>query len=192
MSRKLLCHFLFSILLGTWLTVAQAAPDPAVVELLRQGGKLVLVRHAATVAGFGDPPGFRLDDCGTQRNLSEQGRIASRRFGEQLREHDIPIAQVRSSAWCRCLDTATEAFGDAASVEAWAPLNSFFAGQGDRNAQTQAALAGLAALPDDEVWVWVTHQVNITALTGVSPAMGEALVVALRDGKPEVLARWRP
>ncbi len=191
-SRRSVLAFIALALYWAGVPAAQAAPDATVLELLRQGGKLILIRHAATEPGIGDPPGFRLDDCSTQRNLSEQGRAASRRFGEQLRQAGIAVSQLRSSAWCRCLDTATEAFGNTVEIEAWPPLNSFFRGQGERDAQTRAALAGLADLPDDEVWVWVTHQVNITALTGVSPAMGEALVLALRDGKPEILARWRP
>lgn len=166
--------------------------EERVFELLREGGNVVLVRHAPTVAGIGDPPGFDLADCATQRNLSEAGRAVSRRLGSWLRDADVPIAAVRSSAWCRCVDTATLAFAPELPVEVWSPLNSFFAGQGDRESQTRAALAALRDLPPQANWVWVTHQVNITALTGTSVAMGELLVTRPGDGRLQVLARWRP
>jgi phosphohistidine phosphatase SixA len=55
----------------------------------------VLMRHAATDPGAGDPPGFRLDDCATQRNLSAAGREDARRVGNAFRAHRIPVARVR-------------------------------------------------------------------------------------------------
>jgi broad specificity phosphatase PhoE len=169
-----------------------ASADDA-LELMREGGKVLLVRHASTVPGLGDPPGFRLGDCTTQRNLSESGREESGRLGARLREAGVPIAEVRSSEWCRCVDTAELAFaGHGVSVMVWPPLNSFFRGQGDAQAQTTAARAALSNLPKDSNWVWVTHQVNITALTGVVPAMGEVVVAAPGPDGLQVLARWRP
>ncbi|MGL1834027.1 histidine phosphatase family protein [Rhodocyclaceae bacterium SMB388] len=179
-------------LCATSVGALDGASDERVFELLREGGNVVLVRHATTVPGIGDPPGFDLADCATQRNLSDAGRAASRRLGNRLRDADVPIAAVRSSAWCRCLETATLAFAPDLPVEVWAPLNSFFAGQGDRESQTRAALAALRDLPPQANWVWVTHQVNITALTGTSVAMGEVLVTRPADGRLQVLARWRP
>lgn len=171
---------------------ALASADDA-LELMREGGKVLLVRHASTVPGLGDPPGFRLGDCTTQRNLSDSGREESRRLGTRLREAGVPIAEVRSSAWCRCVDTAELAFaGQQIPVEVWPPLNSFFRGQGDAEAQTAAARVALSNLPKDSNWVWVTHQVNITALTGVVPAMGEVVVAAPGPEGLQVLARWRP
>lgn len=182
-------------MVGVGVTSAGASDrssEERVFELLREGGNVVLVRHATTVSGIGDPPGFDLADCATQRNLSDAGRAESRRLGSRLRDADVPIAAVRSSAWCRCVDTATLAFAPDVPVEVWSPLNSFFAGQGDRESQTRAALAALRDLPPQANWVWVTHQVNITALTGTSVAMGEVLVTRPTDGRLKVLARWRP
>jgi Histidine phosphatase superfamily (branch 1) len=79
---------------------------------LRQGGYVLLIRHADAPGTF-DPPGFKLGVCSTQRNLSEEGRAQSRRLGELFRSKNVPIAQVFSSEWCRCIDTATLAFGAA-------------------------------------------------------------------------------
>lgn len=169
---------------------ASAAPGDDIWALLRAGGWAVLLRHAQTDPGVGDPPGFRLDRCDTQRNLSAAGRAQARRLGDALRAQGVQIAAVRSSAWCRCIDTAQLAFG---RVERWPALDSFFAGQGDGAEQTRALRRGLAALQAPANWVLVTHQVNITALTGETPAMGELFLVRPRplpDGPLPVLARW--
>lgn len=163
--------------------------DAEAAALLREGGNVVLIRHATTVSGVGDPPGFRIDECATQRNLSDSGRDEARRLGVALRETGARFSQVRSSAWCRCVDTARLAFDVAPTV--WQPLNSFFAGQGDGSVQTRAALAEARSVPAGENWVWVTHQVNISALTSVFPAMGEILITRPDAAGLKVLARWR-
>lgn len=193
MSRALrwFRRLLVALLLLSSLVAPVSADD--VLALMREGGKVLLLRHASTVPGLGDPPGFRLDDCATQRNLSEAGREESYRLGARLREAGVPVAEVRSSAWCRCVDTAELAFGgQGVAIEVWPALNSFFRGQGDADAQTAAAREALANLPRTSNWVWVTHQVNITALTGVVPAMGEVVVAAPGPEGLQVLARWRP
>ena len=57
--------------------------------LLRQGGCVVLMRHALTEPGIGDPAEFRLGVCSTQRNLSDEGRAQSRRTGEAFQREGI-------------------------------------------------------------------------------------------------------
>ena len=96
-----------------------AADDEALWTLLRGGGQVIMLRHAGTIGTFGDPPGFRLEDCSTQRNLTEAGREQARKIGEVFRAREVPIARVLSSSVCRCLDTARLAFGRA---EPWWPL----------------------------------------------------------------------
>ncbi len=142
-------------------------------EWRREGGVL-LIRHAATEAGLGDPPEFVLGQCRTQRNLSEKGRQASRQLGLSFRQLGIQPDVVRSSQWCRCQDTARLAFGQ---FEDWPALNSTFAGQGDAAAQQMALRQRLQNLPAGRMEVWVTHQVNMSALTGAYPAMGEGFLV---------------
>jgi len=160
-----------------------AAPAAGFWDLLRAGGCVVLMRHAVTVAGVGDPPGFRLDDCSSQRNLSEAGRQQARALGEAFQRERVQLAEVRSSAWCRCVDTAQLAFG---RHTVWAPLNSFFQ-VGDRAAQTRAVLQGVAGLKAPANWMLVTHQVNMTALTGEFPASGEVFVTRFDPAQPERL-----
>ncbi|MBL0942818.1 MAG: histidine phosphatase family protein [Hydrogenophaga sp.] len=164
------------------------AQDRDFWSLLREGANVVLMRHARTEPGVGDPPGFRLGECGTQRNLSAEGREQARRVGEAFRREGIRLDEVRSSAWCRCIDTAQLAFG---RHTVWAPVNSFFDGAGERDAQTRAVLAALRGLRAPANWMLVTHQVNITALTGENPAMGEVFVARPEaDGQRlRVLAR---
>ena len=174
-------HLLLGLAAGLHVSLHASEADPA--SLLRAGGVTVLLRHAQTEPGTGDPEGFRLGDCGTQRNLSEAGRAQARSIGAWFRDRQLVPQAVRSSAWCRCIDTAQLAFGAQA---AWPVLNSFFAGQGEAEAQTRDLRAALKALKPGAFEVWVTHQVNITALTDVVPAMGEAVIV---DAQGRIRAR---
>ena len=168
-------------LLSRWAAIVLAAlaaggaqANDSLWSLLREGGHAVLIRHAATEPGLGDPPNFRLGDCSTQRNLSAEGRAEARRLGDAFRERKVPVERVLSSAWCRCQDTARLAFGE---YEVWAPLNSFFTDSSRGAPQTRALLERLAGMPARSNLVLVTHQVNITAATGVFPASGEMVVV---------------
>lgn len=169
----------FAIVLCCGMAGAAAAHgSPQLWAALRSGAAVALVRHAEA-PGTGDPAGFRLDDCSTQRNLSPAGRAQAARLGDSFRRQGIAGAEIRSSAWCRCRDTAAGlALGP---VQEAAPLNSFF-GDSDAAAERTAALRRLiAGLPAGKAAVLVTHQVNITALTGVFPRSGEVIVVQ-RDG----------
>lgn len=161
-----------------------ASAQDAVWEMLRTGGYVLLMRHAQTVEGTGDPPGYSLDDCKTQRNLSEAGRAQARRTGEAFRARGIALDEVRSSAWCRCLDTARLAFG-AATV--WPPLNSFFDAPERRPQQTTDVQALIGNVKPPKNLMLVTHQVNITALTGEAVASGEIFVVTPPAGPGERL-----
>jgi phosphohistidine phosphatase SixA len=166
--------------------MAQTERRASKVELLatwRKSGGVLLIRHAATESGIGDPPGFVIGQCRTQRNLSEAGRQASRALGAWLQAQNFKPDAVRSSQWCRCQDTARLAFG---AYEDWPALNSTFAGQGNPAAQQQALRERLQALPAGRTEVWVTHQVIMTGLTGAYPGLGEGFVV---DRQGRLLAR---
>lgn len=174
--------------------VAAAAPpddggDPAIAAL-RAGGQAILMRHAATVAGTGDPPGFRLDDCATQRNLSEAGRREASTAGERLRRAGVRVDEALTSAWCRCRDTAE--LMAVAPVRVEPAINSFFDGQGDRVAQTAAARRLIASWRGPGNRLLVTHQVNITALTGIFPQQAEMLVLTPDDNGFTLIGRIRP
>lgn len=163
------------------LAHAQSTPD--IAALLLAGACVVLIRHAATVPGIGDPANFKLGDCSTQRNLNEAGREQSRRIGQWFKSHQLRARAVYASAWCRGRDTAELAFGAHAVLSA---LNSTFNNGTQPEPLTQILRTRLKAIPVGEFEVWVTHQVNITALTGEYTGMGEGLVV---DTNGSLLAR---
>jgi broad specificity phosphatase PhoE len=155
----------------------RAGADASLWEALRKGGYVVLIRHASTEPGLGDPKGFRVGDCATQRNLSEAGREEARRIGRRFREERVPVRAVYTSPWCRCRDTAVLAFGRA---EDWEPLSSFFDFPDREAAYTESVKQrvsgyGRRALPGNVVMV--THNVNIAALTQLSVATAEIVVV---------------
>jgi broad specificity phosphatase PhoE len=156
------------------------ADDARALDALRAGGCAVLMRHAKTDPGIGDPPGFRLGDCSTQRNLSPAGRAQAKNFGEMLRERGVRIDEVRSSQWCRCIETARLAF-PALPVQPFEALNSFFDDRRTEPQQTAAVRRYLATLGARNALL-VTHMVNISALTGGFSAMGDALVVREMSG----------
>lgn len=158
-------------------------PEPVTVwEHLEQADRqlyTVLLRHALA-PGTGDPAGFRLGDCATQRNLSAAGQDQAQRIGAAFRERDIAVVQVLSSQWCRAIDTAT--LMDLGPVEPFEPLNSFFRDRSTAPMQTAQIQTYLRRQPNQGVIVMITHQVNITALTGVVPGSGQAVVVTLDEG----------
>lgn len=158
-----------------------AADDPA--ALLRQGGCVLMLRHAQTEPGIGDPPEFKLGVCSTQRNLSASGKQSAVRMGQWFKARDLQPQVVLTSAWCRCVDTANLAFGKS---QLWAPLNSVFGDRLPLPDQTEALRQALKQLAAGQFQVWVSHQVNVSALVGQFMAMGEGVILD-RDAK--VLAR---
>jgi len=161
----------------------------ALLPALTAGGCVLLLRHAQTVPGIGDPPGWRLDVCATQRNLSDEGRAQSARLGAMLTRAGVPLGPIRSSRWCRCLDTARLAFG---RVEPWPALDSFFEDRSTAAERTEQLRAWALAFRGPANAVLVTHQVNATALTGDWLAMGEVLVLRPERGALRQFGRFAP
>ncbi len=160
---------LFSVLPGP-----SVAEEAAAWQGLRSGGHVALMRHALA-PGTGDPAAFTLGDCSTQRNLSDRGRGQAARIGARFRDRGIETARVFSSQWCRCLETA-ELLG-LGPVEELPILNSFYERRENEDRQTRGLEDWLAEQDLDRPVVLVTHQVNITALTGVFPTSGEMVVL---------------
>lgn len=164
-----------------FLALSIAAPAGAnepLWELLRAGGQVVLMRHTETTPGVGDPPGFRIDDCATQRNLSQSGREQARRIGEALRRRGARIGEVLTSRWCRAVDTAQLAFG---RFTVWPELNSTFHDRAPQATQTAAVRRRMAAFRGPDNLFLVGHGSNILALTGIHPRQG-GMVVATPGG----------
>jgi phosphohistidine phosphatase SixA len=177
-------HTVF-VLLAWAATLAGAQPSASQL----QPGSVVLIRHALA-PGVGDPAAFALNDCKTQRNLSDEGRTQAVRIGEFFRQQRVPVEVVWSSQWCRTRETADLAF-PGLRVDKVA-FNSFFGEPDNAPAQTREAKALLDAWQGSGLLVVVTHQVNITAITGVVPGSGEAVVLRREAGQWKVVARVSP
>lgn len=149
---------------------------------LDEPGAIAVMRHALA-PGTGDPANLTIGDCATQRNLDERGRAQARAIGQALRDHGARFDVVLSSQWCRTRETA-ELLDLGPVVEA-PPLNSFFGDYATRDRQT-AETRDLIARTEGRLML-VTHQVNITALTGRSTRSGEVLVIRSAPDGIEVL-----
>jgi broad specificity phosphatase PhoE len=153
-------------------------------RLAAEGNNLIFVRHTRTTPGIGDPEGYRLDDCSTQRQLSDLGRREARQMGEHFQRSGIQLDRILSSAWCRCTETANLAFGH---HEVWEPINSIFFNRDRGPAQTRAILAAAAEQPAGENWILSTHRSNILLATGQNTAMGDVLLTRYDPKQPDQL-----
>ncbi|MEP7282025.1 MAG: histidine phosphatase family protein [Rubrivivax sp.] len=200
MQRRTL--MLIPLAAAPWAALAQPAASASAAALpetvttpLRAGGVVLALRHALAPGTF-DPPGFRLDDCRSQRNLDEQGRAQARRLGAMLRAAGLQPSRLRSSPWCRCRDTATLAFGE---PEVWDALGSPRGSDGasgpppDQTARLRRGIADVARAGRG-FEAWITHQFVLADLTGEATASGAGLVLTTGDGgrTVRVLARLSP
>ena len=164
----------FSVLAFALASARARSADDAVAAQLRAGGCVVLWRHAQTTPGTSDPPNFKLGDCSTQRNLSDEGRAQAKAIGEMFKQRDVIFADVMASPYCRTLDTARLVAG---RVEANDALIMLPDDAPDRDARIATLRQLAAGKPTRGNTLLVTHQPNITAITNLKPAMGEMVVL---------------
>ena len=175
-----------SSLLLACLSLLLSGAQPALAGLLEDltdGQHVLLMRHA-DAPGVGDPPGYRLDQCSTQRNLGEVGRQQSVLIGRWLTAQGVSTPKVFSSAWCRCVDTGRLLALGSVTVEP--SLNSFFDDMSLATSQTASLqrfiTASLKAHPKQPL-ILVTHHVNIQSLTGRAVSVGDMVLVRVKpDG----------
>jgi len=146
---------------------------------LVKGGHVALIRHGNAPPGYGgDPPGFKIDDCKTQRNLDEQGRGEARALGEAFRNHGVRVDRILSSPWCRCLETAR--------LMGVGPVDTSWALVPDMNPSVSVRLSELkeivAAWRGPGTLVLVTHALTVRALLGFLPIQGETVVLKPGSG----------
>ena len=153
-------------------------------NLAQEGNKIILIRHSLAPGG-GDPAGFKVDDCKTQRNLNRTGINQSKKIGKLFKQNKVPVDQVLSSQWCRCKDTAKYAFKNYFEFSA---LNSTFQSSFAKNEPKQ--LKQLRTFVNN--WdgdggnlVLITHYSIITAITDAIPSSGE---IVITDKKFNVLS----
>ncbi len=159
-----------------------AADDPREAwAALVNGGHVALIRHGNAPPGYGDPPGFKIDDCATQRNLDERGRAQARALGEAFRQHGVRVDKILSSPWCRCLETAR--------LLALGPVeNAWAVAASDKSPDRLAALKLLVSgWRGPGTLVVVTHALTVQALVGIMPGQAETVVLRPRlAGEPGV------
>ena len=176
--RGLLMVILLAI--PAFLSLSAARAEPIAEAIDRIGGNVLFLRHALA-PGFGDPPQFAIDDCATQRNLNDAGRAQARAIGAYMKRHDIVPDTILSSQWCRCQDTARDmAIGP---FSTHIGLNSFFDGHVDRGHTLAALRAHMTTIAPDRLDLMVTHQVVISAITGIAPRSGGMVVYNSHTGE---------
>jgi len=145
-----------------------------IISELKKGGKIIFIRHAYAPGG-GDPNNFDLNDCDTQRNLNDDGRLQSKKIGDFFKKNKISIEKVYSSEWCRCKETASIAFR---SFETKNFLNSFFSERFAKNRAKQIEIFNkfINKWDGKQNLIFVTHYVVISEILNYAPSSGEIIV----------------
>ena len=173
-----------SLFLSTLLTLLASPVSANLAGSLSDGQHVLLMRHA-DAPGYGDPAGYQLDKCSTQRNLGERGKKQAILIGQWLTNQGITSAKVMSSPWCRCIDTAKLLNKGQVSI---APaLGSFFDDMSQEKEQTRnlekLIQAQLNENPKTPI-ILVTHHVNIQAFTGKVVNVGDMVLAKVdKNGK---------
>ena len=162
------------IIFITLISTVKADFNKKLIDQLEDGEKLIFIRHAYA-PGSGDPDNFNLNDCSTQRNLSNEGRNQAKNIGEFLKKNKIKIEKVISSEWCRCKDTSSLAFG---SFETKRFLNSFYSSKFTKNKKSQMLdlREYIKDFKSKKNLVLVTHYVVISEALNYAPSSGEIVV----------------
>ena len=145
------------------------------IETVRKSiaANVIFLRHALA-PGIGDPVDFIKEDCSTQRNLNDEGRLQARLLGDYLKKSNIRFSEILTSEWCRCIDTAKEL--DLGQWETFSGLNSFFQGHEKKYHVMDKLWKKIDSLNFSDLVLFVTHQVVITEITGEVPRSGEMVL----------------
>jgi len=168
--QKLLTYIIFMIPLVATEVTARSEIDKVKKNI---SANVIFLRHALA-PGVGDPRAFIKEDCSTQRNLNNEGRLQARLIGDYLRQSNIRFSEILTSEWCRCIDTAKEL--DLGKWETFSGLNSFFQGHEKKHLVIEKLRKKLESLKPSDLILLVTHQVVITEITGEVPRSGEMVL----------------
>ncbi len=165
---------IFIIIFISLTTSIKADSNKDLLKQLTEGGKLIFIRHAYA-PGSGDPDNFNLNDCSTQRNLSDRGRKQAEHIGIIFRENKIEIDEVYSSEWCRCKETAEIAFTNFTTKNF---LNSFYSSNYAKNKtkQIKNLMKFVKKNNFEKNIIFVTHYVLISEVLDYAPSSGEIIV----------------
>ena len=167
--KKLLIIFFINI-----FVVNSAYSVEEVLTSLKEGGKIIFIRHALA-PGNGDPENFDLNDCSTQRNLNQRGIEQSKFIGNIFNKNQIKIENVYSSEWCRCIDTAKFAFKN---YQTFSALNSFYDIRFEANEERQITQLKefINQWNSKENIIFVTHFVVISSMLNIGTSSGEIVI----------------
>ena len=165
---------IFIILFISLTTSIKADLNEKLINELKEGGKLIFIRHAYA-PGNGDPENFDINDCSSQRNLNFQGKNQAKKIGQFFRRNNLPISKIYSSEWCRCKETALIAFG---KFETKNFLNSFFSVKFLKKKKTQIKdlKKFINNWNSDKNLILVTHYVVIKEVLDYAPSSGEIVI----------------
>jgi phosphohistidine phosphatase SixA len=166
--------FNYLIILICIISPVKADLNQNIISELKKGGKIIFIRHAYAPGG-GDPNNFDLNDCNTQRNLNDDGRLQSKKIGDFFKKNKISIKKVYSSEWCRCKETASIAFRN---FETKNFLNSIFSERFAKNRENQVENFNkfINNWDGKQNLIFVTHYVVISEILNYAPASGEIIV----------------
>jgi phosphohistidine phosphatase SixA len=172
MRQRLFAALAYLFLLNAaHVAVAQTLDVNAAIKAI--DANVIFMRHALA-PGIGDPDNFKVGDCATQRNLSDEGRAQAREIGTALKAAGLVFDKIYSSAWCRANETA-QLLGNG-PVETFSGLNSFFQAHAPQGKTLADLRRKLDQLPKDKITLMVTHQVIIQAITANSVSSGGMMV----------------
>ena len=162
------------LLIGLLNLNSNAFSDENILKSLKEGKKLVFIRHAIA-PGNGDPNNFDINDCSTQRNLDKNGIEQSKKIGQFFANNKIKIDKVLSSEWCRCKDTAKYAFQ---KFETFNALNSFYDVRfaANEGKQIKDLKNYIKKWDDDKNLVLITHFVVISSILNIGSSSGEIII----------------
>ena len=145
------------------------------LEIIKKNisANVIFLRHALA-PGVGDPENFIKEDCSTQRNLNDKGRLQARLIGNYLRSTNLKFSQILTSEWCRCIDTAKEL--NLGQWTTFSGLNSFFQEYEKKDQVMNKLQKKLGSLGYSDLALFVTHQVVISEQTGIVPRSGEMVL----------------
>ena len=167
-------NILTGVIFITLLLVTEAFARSE-LEIIKKNisANVIFLRHALA-PGVGDPENFIKEDCSTQRNLNDKGRLQARLIGNYLRSTNLKFSQILTSEWCRCIDTAKEL--NLGQWTTFSGLNSFFQEYEKKDQVMNKLQKKLDSLGYSDLALFVTHQVVISEQTGIVPRSGEMVL----------------
>ena len=167
-------NILTGVIFITLLLVAETFARSE-LEIIKKNisANVIFLRHALA-PGVGDPKNFIKEDCSTQRNLNDKGRLQARLIGNYLRSTNLKFSQILTSEWCRCIDTAKEL--NLGQWTTFSGLNSFFQVYEKKDQVMNKLQKKLDSLGYSDLALFVTHQVVISEQTGIVPRSGEMVL----------------